>query len=73
MSIRTIIEINHDLAHEIDTGRFEFCNAVMEVLRDSSSRDGWQALERFGIRLIASGHHSDDLVEKVKAALEVNG
>jgi hypothetical protein len=68
LSNRTIIEINHDFAHVINGERFEFCNALIEVLRSSSSEDGWAALERLGVRHIATGHHSEDLAEKARQA-----
>ena len=68
MSNRTIIEINHDFAHIINAERFEFCNALIEVLRSSSSEEGWATLDRMGIRHIATGHNSEDLAEKARKA-----
>jgi hypothetical protein len=60
MSNRTILEINHDCSRAIDRQRFEFCEALQEVLRDSSSREGWSALSRFGVTKFVTAHHSDD-------------
>lgn len=60
MSNRTIIEINHDYSHQIDHERFEFCEALQEVLRDSSSKEGWATLFRFGVVKFVTAHHSDD-------------
>lgn len=62
MSIRTIIEINHDRAHLIDSARYEFCNLLDLAIR-SSSRENWERLERFGVRLILTTHHSDERLD----------
>lgn len=59
MSNRTLIEINHDYAGEIDaasTGEFE--NAVLAYLR-MGSKEAARRLERYGIRVFGMRHHSD--------------
>lgn len=58
MSIRTVVEINHDLVHRIDDNRYEFCNLINEATKSTSSK-AWEELERYGVRLVVSAHHSE--------------
>jgi hypothetical protein len=66
MSNRTIIEINHDFAHTLDshTAQRLFVIALRLALA-SGSDERWQALEHFGFRRITQRHHSDPISIKV--------
>ena len=58
MSVRTIVEFNHDFAYRIaESPVGEFVDLLQNALR-SGSRDDWQHLERYGIRFGVSTHHS---------------
>ncbi len=67
MSNRTIMEFNHDKAHEIEERSEEFLEALGAVMR------GWdkQAIEilqqRFGVTVGRSRHHSEDMKPDVLA------
>lgn len=54
MSIRTLIEINHD--NEIDIEVL----AALQQYRRSGHPDDAERLEDMGVRVIASRHHADD-------------
>lgn len=69
MSTRTIIEINHDKAGEIAANRFDFCNLLDAALAHSTP-DNWGSLDRYGLRLVATGHHSDDQFETARDAIK---
>lgn len=60
MSIRTILEFNHDYAYEIT--RFGPTMAILlEIALKSGDAGVWEELEsRFGIRRVSTHHHSDD-------------
>lgn len=64
MSIRTIVEFNHDRAHQIASNPDEFINLLGQAL-NSGSNECWARLERFGIRAVNGRHHS------VRATVEV--
>jgi len=56
MSIRSLIEINHDKTHELDA-------AFLEVLRLylTSGDSRWaQVLDLYGVRVISQRHHADN-------------
>jgi len=55
MSIRTLIEVNHDFAHRFDDG---FVQALDRYLR-SASQEHAEELERYGVRVIGRRHHAD--------------
>lgn len=59
MSIRTLIEINHDAGYRIDDQPSEFAAALGRYLRSGDSRTA-EELERFGVRVIGQRHHSSD-------------
>ena len=59
MSIRTIVEINHDFGHQIERNPEAFLRALRHYINSTSERNGAE-LERFGVRVAWSGHHSDD-------------
>lgn len=59
MSVRTIVEFNHDYAHKIDENGPEFL-AWLRLALNSSNKDSWGKLDRFGVRMAAVAHHSDD-------------
>lgn len=56
MSNRTLIEINHDYARDINTVGFLDAIAVYVRHADKESRE---ALEQYGIRVFGTRHHSD--------------
>ncbi len=60
MSVRTIVEINHDFGHSIKINPIEFCSNLMTAI-NSGSTEAWQDLERFGFRRIEAMHHSTPL------------
>ena len=57
MSNRTLIELNHDYAHEM--GNTAFLDALGRYLR-GGSREAAEALERFGCTVISMRHHSGE-------------
>lgn len=56
MSIRTLIEINHDYSQGLGV---EFLAALQQYAR-STHPDDAERLEDMGVRVIASRHHADD-------------
>ncbi len=64
MSIRTIVEFNHDMAHQISGNPEEFVSLLGQAL-NSGSNECWERLSRFGIRAVNGRHHS------VRATVEV--
>ena len=54
MSMRTIVEFNHDYAHKIDV---EMIGWLRRALASGDSRD-WEPLESYGIRRAVMAHHS---------------
>ena len=58
MSVRTIFEINHDRTFAIDDHPLEFA-AAMKAYLCSGDMATAAALERYGLRRVWSGHHSD--------------
>lgn len=59
MSARTLIEINHDFGQGMRTEAFIQALARFVSSADSESAD---ALELFGVRVIAMRHHSDKFI-----------
>lgn len=55
MSLRSLIEINHDFTHRLE--RDEFVEALTRYLC-SGSRQNAEDLERFGLKVIGMRHHS---------------
>ena len=55
MSIRTLIEINHDKTYSFDAALIE---VLASYLRSGDNNRYAGALERYGIRVISSRHHS---------------
>ena len=64
MSIRTIVEFNHDMAHQISSAPDEFATLLLQALNPGSNKS-WERLSRFGIRDVSTRHHS------VRATVEV--
>jgi len=58
MSIRTIIELNHDYAHRIEADT-QFTDLLSEALR-TGSEQAWETLRRYGVTRLAQAHHSDE-------------
>ena len=59
MSTRTIFEINHDMAREIERNPQSFLRDLDRYL-GSASQENAERLERYGIRRAWWGHHSDE-------------
>lgn len=59
MSIRSIFEINHDYAHEIERDPEMFLQRLLRYL-GSASKESALPLERYGLRLAWWGHHSEE-------------
>lgn len=57
MSVRTIIEINHDKSQDIEESPEQFTDALLEFLRGTAP-EAKERLERFGFRVAWVGHHS---------------
>lgn len=55
MSMRTLIEINHDYADDLGP---EFLAFLGQYLR-SGDRESAKPLERFGVRVVGMRHHSN--------------
>jgi hypothetical protein len=60
MSNRTILELNHDLAHRIAESPEAFGKEIAEYLR-ATSHDSRDRLRRFGAYTLATVHHSDKI------------
>lgn len=65
MSIRTVIEINHDYLHELENPHH-----WMELVKKLKSGD-WKGVPRWtrkvpGVRILAERHHSTTLDLKVE-------
>lgn len=58
MSLRTLIEINHDVAGREDTGLLV---ALARYVR-SANREHAEALEQYGLRVIGMRHHSGNFI-----------
>lgn len=56
MSNRTLIEINHDCAHELRTPGFL---DALGLYINSASPETREALEQFGVRVFGMRHHSE--------------
>lgn len=59
MSNRTLIELNHDLWDKMEGPAFT--NALQAYLR-SANKDNAEDLERFGVRVFGTRHHSEGFV-----------
>ena len=60
MSNRTLIEINHDYGHAIARNQSTVCDLVGDLIRGGADAQVMAQLERFGIRVFGTRHHSDD-------------
>lgn len=58
MSQRTIVEFNHDCGHEIDRDPEGFLRALRHLINSGSGTRENEALERFGVRVTPTHHHS---------------
>lgn len=59
MSVRTIVELNHDYTHRIEQDPEAFVALLVRYL-SSAGPDNAEPLERFGVRVAWWGHHSDE-------------
>ncbi len=58
MSMRTLIEINHDYAFDITHGLIP----ALQRYVASGSKDDAEALSRFGVKVIGMRHHADKFI-----------
>lgn len=66
MSNRTIMEFNHDRAHEIEANPEDFLECLGAVMR-GLDREAMERLEiRYGVTVGRTRHHSDRMSEEVK-------
>ena len=56
MSMRTIVELNHDFADNV--GSCDYLAELLAIAMRTNSSDEWEALERLGVRKIVTTHHS---------------
>jgi hypothetical protein len=70
MSIRTIVEINHDLIHRIEEDEFGFVSTLLVAVLTRSGGNANDLMTRFGARILATRHHSDDGKIVMKSGLE---
>lgn len=61
MSMRTLIEINHDYCGRLDDPAFL---AFLHLYLSSGNRENAEQLEQFGVRVIGMRHHADKFVIK---------
>lgn len=61
MSNRSLIEINHDYWHVLDSHPLDFLAALQRYL-SSADNDNAEALRRFGVKVVGMRHHSDKFV-----------
>jgi len=61
MSIRSLIEINHDFTWRMDDG---FLPALQRYLASGSEHDGDALRLLYGVTIISQRHHSADYVVK---------
>lgn len=60
MSMRTIVEFNHDYAHEIKTARAELAGWLSLALNSGNDEKYWDELRKYGIHKVVMTHHSDE-------------
>jgi hypothetical protein len=59
MSVRTIVEINHDYVCETEDLQRMFVAKLQNALRSGSDND-WEKLRSYGFKFVVQCHHSDD-------------
>ena len=60
MSQRTIVEFNHDYADLIAKDRDIFLHGIVTMLREGSTVGVIDCLNRFGVKVTSTMHHSDE-------------
>ncbi len=65
MSIRTIIEINHDYLYNWQKHPEDAAKLLWKVLTDSGRLVETHDQSLFGVRVIAQRHHADELTVKI--------
>lgn len=68
MSIRSLLEINHDYAHQIEANPQRFMKALRNYLGSTDQRSV-DEMERFGIVVFGSRHHADPFSAQTVAKL----
>jgi hypothetical protein len=58
MSIRSLLEFNHDYAHEIQAEPEAFL-AALRRYQNCAEHEAAEELERFGVRRVSVRHHAD--------------
>jgi hypothetical protein len=61
LSNRTIIEISHDYARDIEARPDVFLHKLLCYLR-STNQDDRQDLKSFGVNIVGTAHHTDERV-----------
>lgn len=59
MSMRTLIELNHDYSDKLCSHELQ---AFLRYYLASGSKRDAEALERFGAKVVAMRHHSDNWI-----------
>lgn len=65
MSNRTIVELNHDFASNIEDDPETFIHKLVCYLRSQNNDDRVDLKHRFGVTVSVTAHHSDDRRVKV--------
>lgn len=58
MSQRTIVEFNHDFAHDVEDNAEEVGKRLRRAMSSGDPKE-WEKLAQFGIQRVVQAHHSD--------------
>lgn len=72
MSMRTLVEFNHDMGHKIESRPEEFVAAVLELIRAGESERVSDRLAAFGVKTLMSRHHSTRCRVEYESGLAVH-
>ena len=65
MSFRTIVEINHDMGDAIESQPDAFVRLLTSYIKGADP-DLVERLERFGLKVVETAHHSTDREVRVE-------
>jgi predicted transcriptional regulator len=68
MSIRTLVEFNHDYAHRIEEDGLQFLTLLEAVLRGHDKEATEELQHRFGVTVGRARHHSTPMKGELLAA-----
>ena len=68
MSMRTVVEFNHDRGRRIEDKKDEFINLIGMMIRGGPSEYVREHLEYFGVEIAFMAHHSDERTVSVNGA-----